>query len=105
MDLNNLVEIELINKKRTLLVKNWRKVYNIYENTRWLLRRASTFPFFKFEKKRYVKFRFRTHYDTIDDFRDPEYKANCTLLQFAALFDASVTSFEKTIVRSDLEDC
>ena len=94
MDTKNLVEIELLSRKRILLPKRWEKVYNACEKTRWLIRRSSTFPFFKFENKRYVKFKFRTHYETVNDFSDPTYRVNCTLSQFASMFGVEISPFE-----------
>ena len=102
MDTKNVVEIELLSRKRILLPKSWEKVYNICEKTRWLIRRASTFPFFKFEKQRYVKFKFRTQYETIDSFCDPTYRVNCTLSQFASIFGVEIPPFERVIVENDL---
>ena len=102
MDTKNLVEIELLSGKRILLPKLWEKVYNLCEKTRWLIRRSSTFPFCKFEKKCYVKFKVRTHYETINDFSDPTYRVNCTLRQFASMFGIEISSFEQMLVENDL---
>ena len=102
MDTKKLIEIELLSGNRILLLSQWEKVYNLCEKTRWLIRRSSTFPFFKFEKKRYVKFKFRTHYETINDFSDPTYRVNCTLYQFASMFGVEISPFEKVLVENDL---
>lgn len=102
MDTKNVVEIELLSRKRILLPKSWEKIYNVCEKTRWLIRRSSTFPFFKFEKKRYVKFKFRTHYETLNDLSDPTYRANCTLSQFVFIFGIEILSFEQMLVENDL---
>lgn len=102
MDTKNVVEIELLSGNRILLPKRWEKIYNLCEKTRWIIRRSSVFPFFKFEKQRYVKFKFRTHYETINDFSDPTYRANCTLRQFAFIFGIEISSFEQMLVENDL---
>lgn len=102
MDTKNLVEIELLSGNRILLPNQWEKVYNACEKTGWLIRMSSAFPFFKFEKKRYVKFKFRTHYEMINDFYDPTYRANCTLRQFAFIFGIEISFFEQMLVENDL---
>ena len=102
MDTRNVVEIELLSGKRILLPNKWDKIYDLCEKTRWLLRRAEAFPFFKFEKQRYVKFKFRTRFETIDDFFDPKFRVKCTLSQFASMFGIKVTPFERMLVENDL---
>ena len=98
----NLVEIELLSGKRIILPKRWEKVYNACEKTGWLIRMSSAFPFFKFEKCRYVKFKFRTHYETLNDRLDPTYRVNCTLFQFASMFGVEIEPFERMLVENDL---
>lgn len=102
MNQNNSIEIELINGNRVLLEQKWNKVYNLCEKTRWLLKRTPVFPFFKFEKQRYVKFKFMTAYETITSCTDPTYRVKCTLLQFASMFGIKISPFEKTLVENDL---
>ena len=102
MDTKSMVEIELLSGKRIILPKRWEKVYNACEKTRWLIRMSSTFPFFKFEKRRYVKFNFRTQYETLNDRLDPTYRVNCTLCQFASIFSVEIEPFERMLVENDL---
>lgn len=62
-----------------------------------------TFPFLKNEKHHYVSFKFRTKYENINDFMDPRYNVNCTLTQFASLFDVKIKSFEESIIEHDMK--
>ena len=102
MNTKSMVEIELLHGKRILLPKCWEKVYNVCEKTGWIIRMSSAFPFFTFEKCRYVKFKFMTQYETIGDRLDPTYRVNCTLCQFASIFGVEISHFEKMLVENDL---
>ena len=102
MDSDNLIEIELLNGKHTLLKRDWDKVYGISEKTRWLFKLKSAFPFFKLEKQQYVKFKFRTHYEALNDFSDPCYRVKLTPLQLANLYGVKVRPFEQAVVENDL---
>ena len=103
MDTRDVIEIELLNGTRILLPKDWSKIYKLEEKTAWHLGLSSAFPFLKLKKQCYVSFKFRTHYETLDDFFDPTYTVNCTLTQFASMFNINVLPFEKTLVENDLK--
>lgn len=106
MNTTDLIEIELLNGNRIFVpFDSFRKIYSVCEKTRYILEWTCVFPFFKFKKTTYVKFKLRTHYDTINDSEDPTYRAKCTLIQFAYLFKVNVASFEATRIESDLNYC
>lgn len=100
---NDGVEVELVNGHRTVIPKEWDKLYNIEEKTRTSFKLTKQFPFVKCVKQTYVSFRFRTEFVYANSWFDPKYKVRCSLAQLAKLFDANVTSFDKTIVESDLQ--
>lgn len=102
MDTRDVIEIELLNGTRILLQKSWSKIYNLKEKTVWHLGLSSSFPFLRLKKQRCVSFKFRTKFETIDDFFDPTYTVNCTLTQFASMFNVNILPFEKALVESDL---
>lgn len=99
----NKVEIELLNGNRILLPNDWFKVYGLKEKIRVKLKLVSKFPFISFEKERYVKFKFRTHYESLDSIFDPCFKVKCNLSQLAFLFGVNFTQFEQSLVEHDLE--
>ena len=96
------VELELLNGDHILLPNVWSKIYNLKENTRVKLKLISKFPFISFEKERYVKFRFRTHYETLDSMFDPSFNVRCSLSQLAFLFGVDFRKFEETLLDYDL---
>jgi hypothetical protein len=97
------VELELLNRNHVLLPNDWSKVYNLKEKSRVKLKLVSRFPFISFEKERYVKFRFRTQYKTIDSLYDPSFNVRCSLSQLAFIFGVNFRPFEKSLVEHDLE--
>lgn len=99
---NEYVEVELLNGKRLILDKNMDKVYDLCEKPCLVFKWSSSFPFFHIERRRVVRFRYRKHYETINDWLDPKYTVNCTLVQFTALFGVNVKPFELAIVQNDI---
>ena len=99
----NKVEIELLNGNRILLPNDWFKVYSLKEKIRVKLKLVSKFPFISFEKERYVKFKLRTHYESLDSIFDPCFKVKCNLSQLAFLFGVNFTPFEKSLIEHDFE--
>ena len=102
MDMRDCVEIELTNGKKILLDNRWEKAYGICEKSYYKISFLRKFPFVHLNKHSCTKFRFRTQYETMNDFFDDRYKANCTVRQLATLFGASVVPFEETCIEGDL---
>ncbi len=102
MSSGDYVEIELLNGKRLMIEKRIDKVYDLYEKPCLVFKWSSSFPFFRIERRRVVRFRYRKFYETIDSWLDPRYIVNCTLVQFVALFGVNLKPFELAIVQNDI---
>lgn len=90
-------------EKRTLIPRDWSKVYHIVEKTKTSLKLKSSFPFFEMHKEQVTSFKFRTVYTTMNSFSDPRYKVKCGVLDLAKLFRVeNVVPFERSIVESDM---
>ena len=99
---NNNIELELLNGDHIFISNEWSKIYQLKEKSRIKMKLISRFPFISFEKERYVKFRFRTQYDTLDSIFDPRFKVRCSLSQLAFIFGVDFTPFDKSLVEHDL---
>lgn len=96
------IEIELTNGNRVLLQKDWEKVYSLEEKNCRCIEFTIKFPFLRISKKRYVSFKFRTTYETMNSLCDSRYCVNCTLIELAKMFDVDVKPFELNVVENDM---
>lgn len=99
---NEYIELELMNGNRVILQKDWGKVYSLKEKNCHCIKFTATFPFLRISRKRYVSFKFRTTYETLNSCDDPRYNVNCTLIELAKLFGEYVKQFELNVVENDV---
>ena len=97
-----LIEIELTNSNRVVLQKDWEKVYDLTEQNSHCIEFTSKFPFLRISRKRYVSFKFRTTYETMNSLCDSRYNVNHTLIELAKMFGVDVKPFELNVVEHDL---
>ena len=97
-----MVEILLYSGVRTLLPKNWNKVYNIKEFKPYRLYFIGQFPFIRWFNTPVTRFTFRTVYEYMGSFLDPTYYAKCSCIQLAKMFEIDVQPFDSTIVNDDM---
>ena len=84
------VEIELIDGTKKILLQDWDRIYRILEKEAFELKFSSKFPFIVKETYRYTSFYFMT-YTSGPNVYDKKFKAKCTILQLAKLFNANDT--------------
>ena len=97
-----MVEILLYSGVRTLISKNWNRVYNIKEFKPYRLYFVGQFPFIRWFNTPVTRFKFRTEYEYFDSFFDPTYYAKCSCIQLAKMFGLDVQSFDSTMIDGDM---
>ena len=101
--MSRMVEVKLVNGNRVLLPNDFRRVYNLVEKTTTCITWTAKFPFLKFEKHTYVKFKFESCHSVSKNIYDPVYKVDCMALQLASLFDVNAKPFEFSVITYDLQ--
>lgn len=82
--------------------KTGKKVYSLEEKNCRCIEFTTKFPFLRISRKRYVSFKFRTIYETMNSLCDSRYHVNCTLIELAKMFDIDVKPFELNVVENDM---
>ena len=102
MDVDEMIELELTNRKRIVIPFDFEKIYGVREVFYYKFLFSRRFPFVHVDKRIGTRFRLRTHYETLDDVRDPKYTVNCSIKQFYSLFNVHVIPFEARCIEGDL---
>ena len=98
----DIIEIELLSGKHTLLPKRFDKVYDICEKWTHNIKFTKHFPFISVSKVKFVSFKFRTEYETVNSEEDPRYYVNCTLAHLCRMFGIDIVTWERSCIENDL---